>query len=41
MHALEFPVEIDINQQIHLQLPKPDEPKPNKNVHAETRRTRS
>jgi len=22
MHALEFPVEIDFNQQIHLQLPK-------------------
>ncbi len=22
MHALEFPVEIDLNQQIHLQLPK-------------------
>ncbi|MEQ1556018.1 MAG: hypothetical protein ABL915_04385 [Gallionella sp.] len=22
MHALEFPVEIDRNQQIHLQLPK-------------------
>ena len=26
MHAIEFPVEIDQNQQIHLQLPK--------NVHA-------
>ncbi|MDD5057265.1 MAG: hypothetical protein PHQ60_05290 [Sideroxydans sp.] len=22
MHAIEFPVDIDLNQQIHLQLPK-------------------